>query len=106
MRSSAWALSLACLLALVLTGCTLNTTAAPTAEAGAAISGIVHGGQNPIIGAHVYLFAANAGVFTPNTNGYGNASVSLLTAGTGRTQDTTPSDPIYLFFLVSCLLIV
>ena len=101
MRSSAWALSLACLLALVLTGCTLNTTAAPTAEAGAAISGIVHGGQNPIIGAHVYLFAANAGVFTPNTNGYGNASVSLLTAGTGRTQDTTPSDPTYLDYYVT-----
>jgi len=47
----------------------------------------VHGGQNPIVGAQVYLFAANAGVFTPNASGYGNASLSLLTAGTGRTLD-------------------
>jgi hypothetical protein len=54
-----------------------------------AISGTVHGGQNPIVGAHVYLFAANAGVFTPNTNGYGNASASLLTSGTGRTLDSS-----------------
>jgi len=76
-------------LPLALTGCTLNTTAAPTPEAGPAISGTVHGGQNPIVGAHVYLFAANAGVLTPNTNGYGNASLSLLTSGTGRTLDSS-----------------
>ena len=82
MRSSAWVLSLACLLPLALTGCTLSTTAAPTPEAGPAISGTVHGGQNPIIGTHVYLFAAN-------TSGYGNASASLLTAGTGRTLDSS-----------------
>src|ERR1039458_6881805 len=82
MRSSAWVLSLACLLPLALTGCTLSTTAAPTPEAGPAISGTVHGGQNPIIRAHVYLFAAN-------TSGYGNASASLLTAGTGRTLDSS-----------------
>jgi streptogramin lyase len=67
---------------MALTGCTLSTTAAPTPEPGVAISGIVHGGQGPIVGAHVYLFAANAGVLTPNTNGYGNASKSLLTSGT------------------------
>jgi hypothetical protein len=35
----------------------------------------VHGGQNPISGARVYLYAAN-------TTGYGAASVSLLTSGT------------------------
>jgi hypothetical protein len=34
------------------------------------------------VGAQVYLLAAN-------TTGYGNASVSLLTSGTGRTQDTS-----------------
>jgi len=33
----------------------------------------VHGGQQPVIGAHIYLLAAN-------TTGYGQASVSLLTA--------------------------
>ena len=80
-------LSLACLLPLGLTGCSLSTTAAPSPDVGLAISGTVHGGQNPIVGAQVYLFAANAGVFTPNASGYGNASLSLLTAGTGRTLD-------------------
>jgi hypothetical protein len=93
MRSPVWVLPLACLLPLVLTGCTLNTTAAPTPEAGAAIQGVVHGGQNPIIGAHVYLFAANAGVFTPNTSGYGNASLSLLKSVSGQTTLDTSGGP-------------
>ena len=91
------------LLPLALTGCTLSTTAAPTPEAGVAISGTVHGGQNPIVGAHVYLFAANAGVLTPNTNGYGNASLSLLTAGTGRTQDTTVGDATFGDYYVTTI---
>jgi hypothetical protein len=39
--------------------------------AGAAISGKVHGGQQPIVGAHVYLLAANGAT-------YGSASASLL----------------------------
>ena len=89
MRPFPWVPPLACLLSLALSGCTLSTTATPSPETGTAITGTVHGGQNPIIGTHVYLFAANAGVFTPNVNGYGNASVSLLTAGTGRTLDTS-----------------
>ena len=53
---------------------------------GAAISGKVHGGQNPIKGAHVYLMAVN-------TTGYGgpgiaasstNKSASVLTSGAGQ----------------------
>jgi hypothetical protein len=77
-------------LSLVLTGCTLSTTAAPTPEAGPAISGTVHGGQNPITSAHVYLLAANAGVFTPNASGYGNASLSLLkSTGTNTVLDSS-----------------
>ena len=50
-----------------------------------AIQGRVYGGQNPLKGAQVYLFAANAGVFTPNANGYGNASKSLLASVAGQT---------------------
>jgi hypothetical protein len=59
--------------------------------AGAAITGTVYGGQLPLVGAHVYLFAAN-------TTGYGgsgiaasanNASVSLLNAA-----DTGASDAV------------
>jgi hypothetical protein len=56
---------------------------------GAALQGIVHGGQNPISGASVYLYAAN-------TTGYAgpgvaasssNASVSLLTSAGNTTKD-------------------
>lgn len=59
--------------------------------AGAALSGVVHGGQNPISGAHVYLFAAASGASGAGAAAYGgsgiaasasNASVSLLTSGT------------------------
>jgi sugar lactone lactonase YvrE len=93
MRSSAWVLPLACLLPLVLTGCTLSTTAPPTPDAGLAITGSVHGGQSPIVGAHVYLLAANAGVFTPNVSGYGNASLSLLKSVSGQTTLDTSGGP-------------
>jgi hypothetical protein len=58
-------------LPLLLTGCALSPTATPTLEKGLSIHGNVHGGQQPIIGAHVYLLAAN-------TTGYGQPSVSTL----------------------------
>jgi streptogramin lyase len=68
-------------LPFALSGCSsMTTTAGPGTSAGAAIMGKVLGGQQPIIGAHIYLMAAN-------TTGYGgpgiapstaNASVSLL----------------------------
>lgn len=54
-----------------------------------ALKGSVHGGQQPIVGSHVYLFAAN-------TTGYGNASVSLLNAASTGYSDSVgayvPSD--------------
>src|ERR1019366_1088135 len=53
--------------------CSLSSTSALTADAGLAIHGSVHGGQQPIVGAEVYLLAAN-------TTGYGQPSVSLLRA--------------------------
>jgi hypothetical protein len=89
--SSLLGLSLACLLCGLLTGCQLSSTSAPTPDAGAAIKGKVMGGQQVIVGAQVYVFAAN-------TTGYGgagiaassnNASISLLTSGTGRTLDAS-----------------
>jgi hypothetical protein len=61
-------------LPLALTGCTLSPTTAPTSVTsvkGSAFHGVVHGGQQPIVGAHIYLYAAGAG-------GYGTASTSLL----------------------------
>jgi hypothetical protein len=62
-------------LALTLSGCSLVSTASPEAGVGAALQGKVHGGQQPIVGAHVYLLAAS-------TSNYGAASTSLLTSGT------------------------
>ena len=60
-------------LPVLLTGCALGPTAPSTSESALPITGNVHGGQQPVSGAHVYLFAAN-------TTGYGSASVSLLTS--------------------------
>ena len=81
-KSVAFALALCS--SLYLSGCSsapVMTSSTQTIQAqGAAIKGRVHGGQNPISGAHVYLYAAN-------TTGYGgfgisassnNASTSLL----------------------------
>jgi hypothetical protein len=53
-----------------------TTTPSPTpAQSGKPISGRVHGGQQPVKSAHVYLYAAGFG-------GYETASTSQLTAGT------------------------
>ena len=46
---------------------------------------MVHGGQNPIVGAHVYLYAI-AG------NGYGGASTSLLTSTGNTTKDVSDNN--------------
>jgi len=78
--------------ALFLSGCLgmpAITTSSTGSVSGTALRGSVHGGQNPIVGAHVYLYAVN-------TIGYGgpgiapnstNVSVSLLRNATGTTQD-------------------
>jgi sugar lactone lactonase YvrE len=68
-------------LPLILTGCTLSPNAAPSAEPGLPIQGRVQGGQQPINGAHVYLFAAN-------TTGYGAASTPLLNASATGFSDS------------------
>ena len=68
-------------LPLVLTGCALTSSDAPTADPGLAIQGRVYGGQQPIVGARVYLLAAGTG-------GPGGASSSLLlSTGSNTTQD-------------------
>jgi len=70
---------------MVLTGCSLSPTAPPSGAfpVEVTIRGVLHGGQQPVIGAHIYLFA-------PNTTGYGgngiaasatNASLSMLNSG-------------------------
>ncbi len=49
---------------------------------GTTLQGKVYGGQQPIVGASVYLYAAN-------TTGYGSASVSLLNNVAGTSQDAS-----------------
>jgi hypothetical protein len=69
-------------LPIVLTGCALQQTAAPAAVLGIRLTGSLYGGQQPIVGAHVYLFAANTtGYAGPGIAASGaNASLSLLNA--------------------------
>jgi hypothetical protein len=72
---------------LALIGCGLTTTVAsngkgPTSSP-SSVSGHVHGGQQPVSGAAVYLFAAS-------TTYYGTPSTSLLnTAATGVSTDAS-----------------
>ena len=58
---------------MTFAGCagTYSTPPPTTPAPGVKLSGSVHGGQQPIVGAHVYLFAAN-------TTGYEQPSLSLL----------------------------
>src|SRR5579863_868520 len=70
---------------LLISGCSGVPGTSPTHTAGSsvpgtALNGIVHGGQQPIVGAHVYLYAAN-------TTGPGGASMSLLQSGNGTVKD-------------------
>jgi streptogramin lyase len=59
--------------------------------AGAKLSGSVHGGQQPIVGAHVYLFAANTTDYGGNgiAASSSNASVSLLTSAANTSLDSS-----------------
>ena len=68
-------------LPLVLAGCALQQTAPLAPESGIKFTGSVHGGQQPIVGAHIYLFAAN-------TTSYGQPSVSLLNPATTGLSDS------------------
>ena len=76
---------------LGLTGCSANfgDIANTSSQTAVHIKGVVHGGQQSLNGAHIYMYAAS-------TAGYGgsgiaasssNASTSLLTAATGNPAD-------------------
>jgi hypothetical protein len=87
-----FAATAASFIALLLSGCTgmpAITTSSTGSVAGTALHGSVHGGQNPIVGAHVYLYAINNTGYggpgiAPNSS---NVSVSLLRFATGTSQD-------------------
>ena len=85
----AFLLSSVALLLSACAGMPVLTTSNTDSVPGTVLHGSVHGGQNPIVGAHVYLYAVN------NT-GYGgpgiapsstNQSVSLLRSAANTAQD-------------------
>ncbi len=81
MRNSWPIVAISC--ALLLAGCSgvpVTTPIVTNPVPGVALKGIVHGGQQPIVGAHVYLYAANS-------NGYGGASTSLLLSKSNTSKD-------------------
>jgi hypothetical protein len=61
---------------VLLTGCSSSFmgNAVSSGGAGVGLKGMIHGGQQPVSGAHIYLYASGS-------VGYGSASVSLLTPG-------------------------
>jgi hypothetical protein len=74
-------------LAIALAGCSAVTTSTPLASGGsAAITGRVHGGQQPVVGATVQLIA-------PGTSGYGSAGSVLATTTTGANGTFTLPQP-------------
>lgn len=77
-------LSVGAFLSLLLSGCSITQTAAPTPERGMAIAGTVHGGQSAISGSHVFVMSANVTAFD-------SQSLSLLENVPGTTVlDTAP----------------
>lgn len=82
MRNSWPIVAVSCV--LLLAGCSGVPVSGPIVTnpvSGVALRGIVNGGQQPIVGAHVYLYGANS-------NGYGSASTSLLGNFNGTTKDS------------------
>jgi hypothetical protein len=59
-----------------LSGCSADFNTVTPSPAGISIQGRVYGGQQPVVGAKVYLYAAGTG-------GYGTASASMLTTAGG-----------------------
>jgi hypothetical protein len=62
------------LLAGLLAGCGANMTSIGTGGSGALLQGRVHGGQQPVVGAQIQLYAAGA-------SGYGSAATALIPSG-------------------------
>jgi streptogramin lyase len=67
-----------------LAGCGVSSNSASYALGGVSVKGSLHGGQQPVSQAHVYLMAAS-------TSGYGSASVSLLNSADASGTDSIGS---------------
>lgn len=88
---------------VLLSGCALSPTAAPTPDPGVRLQGTVHGGEQPIVGSQIYLLAAN-------TTGYGgpgiaaspvNASLSLLQPSANTTLDQSGTATNGFYYVTS-----
>lgn len=57
------------LLAILLSGCALSSTVNPSSTSNVVLGGLVHGGNQPVVGSHIALFATTAagygGTLTP-----------------------------------------
>src|SRR5580698_1970006 len=77
--------------ALGLTGCSANfgDTTNTSAQTAVHIKGVVHGGQQPLNGAHIYMYAASTAAYGGSgiLASSSNASTSLLTSATGNPAD-------------------
>ncbi len=85
-------------------GCSgfVSTAVDPVVAADVPVRGTVHGGQQPVTGSHLYLYAVGTG-------GYGSAATSILKAQTGATKDasgnyyvTTDSGGNFAFSSFTC----
>ena len=79
---------------LGMTGCSANfgDSSNTSTQTAVHIKGVVHGGQQPLNGAHIYMYAASTAAYggqglAPTSGATGNASTSLLTAATGNPAD-------------------
>ena len=104
-------LTAATLAAAVLTGCGLGTTSSfqvPTAVQGSAFHGSIHGGQQPVVGATLKLYATGStgyGSPYPYTSG-DNLLTTTVLSGAGGAFDVTgdytcpsASTPVYIVAL-------
>ena len=77
--------------ALGLTGCSANfgDVANISSQTAVHIKGVVHGGQQSLNGAHIYMYAASTAAYGGSgiAASSSNASTSLLTSATGNPAD-------------------
>ncbi len=81
-----------CAASVALTGCGLGKidhTVASTSVPGAAFKGQVHGGNFPVVGSTIQMWAV--GVSSTQSQGYGTGSVSIMNPGVTVTTDSTGS---------------
>ncbi len=86
-----------------LAGCTVDSFQGPaTASPGVALTGVVHGGQNPLVGAFVYMYAAGTGGYNASARSMLNAPGYVTTLAGGNFSISSDykcdaGDQVYLY---------